>query len=74
MTKAASIAPDLRDRLHSAVLSDILDAMGYRDQVLDPAIRPLDDKLVLMGKARTGLYMEVFHVEPGENAYELGWR
>ena len=56
MTKAASIAPDLRDRLHSAVLSDILDAMGYRDQVLDPAIRPLDDKLVLMGKARTGLY------------------
>jgi 4-hydroxy-4-methyl-2-oxoglutarate aldolase len=71
MTKATSIALELRDRLHSAVLSDILDAMGYRDQVLDPVIRPLDDELVLMGKARTGLYMDVFHVEPGENPYEL---
>jgi 4-hydroxy-4-methyl-2-oxoglutarate aldolase len=71
MTMAASIAVELRDRLHAAVLSDVLDAMGYRDQVLDPSIRPLDDKLILMGSARTGLYMEVFHVEPGENPYEL---
>lgn len=71
MTKPASIAVELRDRLNAAVLSDVLDAMGYRDQVLDPAIRPLDDEVVLMGRARTGLYMEVFHIEPGENPYEL---
>jgi 4-hydroxy-4-methyl-2-oxoglutarate aldolase len=71
MTKAAGLAVELRDRLHSAVLSDVLDAMGYRDQVLDPAIRPLDERLVLIGRARTALYMEVFHIEPGENPYEL---
>ena len=71
MTKPASIAVELRDRLNAAVLSDVLDAMGYRDQVLDPAIRPLDDAVVLMGRARTALYMEVFHIEPGENPYEL---
>jgi regulator of RNase E activity RraA len=36
-----------------------------------PSIRPLDDDLVLFGRARTGLYMEVYHVEPGINPYEL---
>jgi hypothetical protein len=40
MTKPASIAVELRDRLNAAVLSDVLDAMGYRDQVLDPRDSP----------------------------------
>lgn len=62
---------ELRDQLYSAVLSDILDGMGLRDQALAPSIRPLDDGMVVMGWARTGLCTEVFHVEPGENPYEL---
>jgi regulator of RNase E activity RraA len=36
-----------------------------------PAIRPLDEEKVMVGRARTGFYMEVFHVAPDENPYEL---
>ena len=61
----------IRTRLYTAVLSDVLDECGCRDHALAPAIRPLDDSLVMAGFARTGLYREVYHVEPDENPYEL---
>jgi regulator of RNase E activity RraA len=60
-----------RARLFTAVLSDVLDAAGHRSQAMRPGIRPLDDALVMAGRARTGLYMDVYHVQPGENPYEL---
>jgi 4-hydroxy-4-methyl-2-oxoglutarate aldolase len=60
-----------RARLYAAVLSDVLDGLGYRHQVLAPAIRPLDDRLVLCGRARTGLYRDVYHLPPGHNPYAL---
>lgn len=56
-----------RLRLFTAVLSDTLDALGRRDQAFRPGIRPLDESLVLFGRARTGLYAEVYSVAPGEN-------
>jgi 4-hydroxy-4-methyl-2-oxoglutarate aldolase len=61
----------VRGALYAAVLSDVLDELGYRYQVLPPWVRPLDDRLVLCGRARTGLYRDVFHVPPGHNPYEL---
>lgn len=61
----------LRSRLYTAVLSDVLDELGYRDQALPPAIRPLDDALVMVGFARTGAYREVYSVVPGQNPYAL---
>ncbi|MFI5012146.1 MAG: RraA family protein [Hyphomicrobiales bacterium] len=64
----------LRERLYSAVLSDVLDEAGFRDQAMTPRIRPLDDNLVMAGFARTGLFREVFHVAEGENPYELEMR
>jgi regulator of RNase E activity RraA len=60
-----------RQSLYAAVLSDVLDAQGYRHQVLPPSIRPLDERLILCGRARTGLYRDVYHVAPGHNPYEL---
>lgn len=60
-----------RAKLFTAVLSDVLDAAGHRSQAMRSGIRPLDDALVLAGRARTGLYMDVYHVQPGENPYEL---
>jgi 4-hydroxy-4-methyl-2-oxoglutarate aldolase len=60
-----------RRSLYAAVLSDVLDAQGYRHQVLPSSIRPLDDRLILCGRARTGLYRDVYHVSPGHNPYEL---
>jgi len=63
--------PGIRQRLYTAVLSDVLDELGHREQAMAPAIRPLDDALVLAGYARTGLYREVHHVDPAENPYRL---
>jgi 4-hydroxy-4-methyl-2-oxoglutarate aldolase len=63
--------PGIRQRLYTAVLSDVLDELGHREQAMAPVIRPLDDALVLAGYARTGLYREVHHVDPAENPYRL---
>lgn len=59
------------ERLFAAVLSDSLDALGYRQQAMSPRMRPLDDSLTLCGRARTGSYAEVAHVAEGVNPYEL---
>src|SRR5256885_17258605 len=45
-------------RLSSAVVSDILDDLGHRDHVLDPAIRPLGDAPVIAGWANPFLVAE----------------
>jgi regulator of RNase E activity RraA len=58
-------------RLYSAVLSDVLDGLGLPRQAMRPFVRPLDEALVLFGRARTGLYMPRYHVEPGRNPYEV---
>ena len=59
------------ETLFSAVLSDSLDAAGRPGQAMTSRIRPLDESLKLCGRARTGQYVEVPHVEAGVNPYEL---
>jgi regulator of RNase E activity RraA len=59
-----------RARLYSGVISDVLDGLGNMRHAMATNIRPLDEKLVLFGRARTGLYMPVYHVETGVNPYE----
>lgn len=67
--KAFDPAP-FRD-LSVAVLSDVMDALGLMNQAMQPFIRPLDENLVLAGRARTGLYMLAYEVREGENPYEV---
>jgi regulator of RNase E activity RraA len=67
---SASLA-SLRGSLFTAVLSDCLDAAGHRQQAMHARIRPLDETLVLCGRARTALYMDVYDAPAGENPYEL---
>jgi 4-hydroxy-4-methyl-2-oxoglutarate aldolase len=62
---------DLLATLYTAVLSDVMDEMGYLDQALRPFVRPLDEALSFMGRARTGLYAQTHSVLDGENPYEL---
>ena len=66
---------DRRDRivgtLYAAVLSDVMDSLGLMHQALCPFVRPLDDSLVMFGRARTGLYMPRYQVEPGEDPYAV---
>ena len=58
---------EITAKLYASVLSDVLDAVGLRNQALRPFVRPLDDTLVLFGRARTGLYMNVYDAPEGEN-------
>lgn len=59
------------EKLYSAVLSDVMDGLGLMEQALKPFVRPLDDSLVLFGRARTGLYMPRYQVADGEDPYEV---
>jgi 4-hydroxy-4-methyl-2-oxoglutarate aldolase len=62
---------DLLATLYTAVLSDVMDEMGHFNQALRPFVRPLDEALSFMGRARTGLYAQTHSVLDGENPYEL---
>jgi 4-hydroxy-4-methyl-2-oxoglutarate aldolase len=62
---------DIRQNLFVALISDSLDAAGLMHQALPAHIRPLDIGLKMVGRARTGLFMDVYEVRPDENPYEL---
>ena len=62
---------EIKSTLYSAVLSDVLDEFGSREQAMRPFIRPLDETTVLFGRARTGLYMATYQVAEGENPYAI---
>ena len=57
--------------LSAAVLSDVMDSLGLTDRAMRPFVRPLDESLVLVGRARTGLYMPVYEAREGDNPYEV---
>ena len=47
--------------LYSALLSDSCDGLGLGERTMTPDIRPTDESLVLVGRARTSLWHERFH-------------
>jgi regulator of RNase E activity RraA len=53
------------------LLSDVMDSLGLMQQAMLPFIRPLNEDDVLIGRARTGLYMPKYAATPGENPYEI---
>jgi regulator of RNase E activity RraA len=61
----------LKSVLYTAVLSDVLDSLGYRQQAMRPFIRPLSDDSVIIGPVRTGLVEARDSIAAGENPYEL---
>ena len=63
---------ELRDGFFCALISDVLDELGHPGLALPPAIRPLDERLKLVGRARTMLYADVYaRPGPDENHYAL---
>lgn len=62
---------EIKSVLFSSVLSDCLDQCGAMKQALPSRIRPLDIASVMVGRARTAAFMEVYHVAEGVNPYEL---
>jgi regulator of RNase E activity RraA len=57
--------------LSAPILSDVMDSLGLMHQAMKPFVRPLDESSVLIGRARTGLYMPVYSARAGENPYEI---
>ncbi len=57
------------ERCYTAVLMDIMDTMGVREQSLDPGIRPLDPGMRLWGEAATMLLEAVD--APPEHPFQL---
>src|SRR5260221_6863618 len=72
MSTVRSALPRLAaERLSSAVVSDILDDLGHRDHVLDPAIRPLGDAAAIAGWANPFLVTEVDEIPAEPYAGEI---
>ena len=62
---------DIREKLFCALLSDVLDALGCMEQAMPARIRPLDDSSVMVGRARTAIFADIYEVTPNVNPYEL---
>lgn len=52
----------LKSNLYSAVISDVLDELGYRNQTLDTGFYPLTEDMVLLGRAFTAIATKVFDI------------
>ena len=61
----------VQKHLYSAVLADIMDSLGYRDQILDPQIRPLYPGAKMVGRAATMLATETFSIPEKPYSMEL---
>ena len=52
----------MHEQLYAAVISDALDANGYREQVLQHTIRPLLPDTVVVGRAMPVLCLDVYEI------------
>lgn len=55
----------MADKLYVAVISDILDGLGYRHQVMQSGISPVDplDRRALVGRAHTVLFAPTYEMK-----------
>lgn len=61
----------MRGQFFSALLSDTLDSLGYMSQAMPSRVRPLDEELVMVGRARTARFEDVYAPSTEDNPYEL---
>lgn len=59
-----------RHELFTAVLADALDALGLHSQVVAPGLTPLSQDMQIVGFARVGIYMPIYHDDENVNVYE----
>ena len=52
----------MRKRFYAAVIADILDDYGYRNQAMSHIIRPLKPETVVAGRAKTVLCSDVYEI------------
>ena len=61
----------IEEHLYTAVISDSLDEVGYKEQALREYIRPLSPDAKFAGWARTFSYIDVYHVPSEPYAAEI---
>ena len=59
----------MRESLYAAVVADALDALGFRRQSPRVALRPYSGEQLLVGRCKTTLWADMYHVDP--RPYEL---
>jgi len=59
-----------RDELFTAVLADGLDGLGRHNQTAAPGLTPLSEDMRIVGFARVGIYMPIYHDDENVNVYE----
>jgi len=62
----------IRTSLYCAVVADVLDSLGFRQQSPRVSLRPLTVGAVMAGRCKTTLWAEMFHRD--ERPYELELR
>lgn len=55
--------------IYTAVISDVLDTLGYRDQAMTADIRPVYARATLVGRAHTVHSSDVYHTP--DNPYDM---
>ncbi len=72
-SRQAELFRILEDKLYTAVVSDVLDSLGYRDQVMAAELNPLLPGSVIAGRARTILAVDYYEhlTEPYGKEIEL---
>ena len=70
MTAPSTITlPMMRENLYSAVVSDALDGMGFKNQSPRLQFTPYTGTKLLVGRCKTTLWVDMAHVDP--RPYEL---
>lgn len=59
MNKEVDLFRKMKGELFTAVVSDVMDSMGLTNQFLPPRIKPLDEEMVIIGRALTVLENDV---------------
>jgi regulator of RNase E activity RraA len=66
--KDAELFQLMEEHLYTGVICDTLDELGYRNQAMNEKIRPLSREMIIVGRAKTILAVDVYHTH--ENPYE----
>lgn len=61
----------MSEKLYAAVISDTLDELGYRNQVMRENINPIDPNWIVAGRAKTVLSVDVHYVPEDPYAKEI---
>ncbi len=70
-TVDAELLDLVAQRLYSAVLSDVVDQLGYRDQAMAARLRPVWPDAVLVGRAHTVLTVDIYELKPDPYRLEI---